>query len=88
MYLYFNYEVVFKSMFDIVCVYFYNGCFGTHTHTHTQNTHIHSSTSRSSSENRLLPSRVTWGKTAPGGNMAPRLICQTSEHKLTLNSGT
>ena len=31
---------------------------------------------------------VTWGKMAPGGNTAPRLICQTSEHKLTLNSGT
>ena len=22
--------------------------------------------------------RVTWGKTAPGGNTAPRLICQTN----------
>ena len=45
-------------MFDHVFVYFYNGCFGTHTHTHTQNTQIHSSTSRSSSVNRLLPSML------------------------------
>ena len=36
----------------------------------------------------VVQCRVTWGKTAPGGNTAPRLICQTSEHKLTLNSGT
>ena len=35
-----------------------------------------------------LDCMVTWGKTAPGDNTTPRLICQTSEHKLTLNSGT
>ena len=56
MYLYFNYEVVFKFIFDHVFVYFYNSCFGTHTN--TQNTQIHSSTSRSSSVNRLLPSML------------------------------
>jgi hypothetical protein len=49
MYLYFNYEVVFKSMFDHVFVYFYNGCFGTHMH--TQNTQIQE-ISRNSSVNR------------------------------------
>ena len=34
------------------------------------------------------PQVYTCGKTAPGGNTAPRLFCQTNEHKLTLNSGT
>ena len=57
MYVYFNYEVVFKLMFDHVFVFFTMVALA-RTHTDTQNTQIHSRTSRSSSVNSLLPSML------------------------------